>query len=194
MPSGRMSSGLMPDPICSTSAVRSWSNGAPASRQPSTSLPSRLRSTWSRSALRSNRAGALVLGLLRSPRRRFLCWRSTMRPSPWRYDLGASVVPSPLHTLPRDSSSACSETCQPTSCRPERSAQAFPRLFPRLRRERWWGVASAWAGKSPKISRKRADLRPNWDVLRLLVIGCWWSRWGGAGSRINEVDVLGESR
>ena len=103
MPSGRMSSGPMPDRICSTSAVPSWSNGAPTLRQPSTSPPGRLRPTWSRSALRSNRAGALVLGLLRRRRRRSLCCRSPMRPSPWRYAPGASVVPSPPRTLPRDS-------------------------------------------------------------------------------------------
>ena len=103
MPSGRMSSGPMPDRICSTRAVPSWSNGAPTLRQPSTSPPGRLRPTWSRSALRSNRSGALVLGLLRRRRRRSLCCRSPMRPSPWRYAPGASVVPSPPRTLPRDS-------------------------------------------------------------------------------------------
>ena len=133
---------------------------------PRTSPPGRLRPTWSRSALRSNRSGALVLGLLRRRRRRSLCCRSPMRPSPWRYAPGASVVPSPPRTLPRDSrvpkdrrrlSHGFSHVCAG-------SAGGALRLL--------------CAGKSPKISRKDADLRPNWEFLRLLVIGCWWSRWG----------------
>ena len=40
--------------------------------------------TWCRSRRRFGQGGALMPGALRSLRTRLLCWRSPLRPSPWR--------------------------------------------------------------------------------------------------------------